>query len=307
MLTGAFGFADASVAGASSFAGSGAHAHDVASAWRCGDREFVLAQPLIMGILNVTPDSFSDGGAHNDPQGAVAFANRMVEDGADIIDVGGESTRPGSDEVGIAEERDRVLPVVEALVAEGLTVSIDTRHAEVAQACVEAGAAIINDVTGFRKADMRKVAQSCEAGLVVMHMAGEPKTMQNDIHYDDVVAEVSTYLVDRAHLLEACGIAHERICIDPGPGFGKTAEHNLQMLAHTAEMAQLGYPLLAAYSRKGFIGMVTGVEVAADRVAGSVAVALMALERGASVFRVHDVKQTREAFAMYEAMREARS
>ena len=249
-----------------------------------------------MGILNVTPDSFSDGGAHDDPRAAVDFAHAMIADGADIIDVGGESTRPGSDEVACADELARVLPVVGQLAGEGVTVSIDTRHPQVARACVDAGAAIINDVTGFRSPEMCEVARENDAGLVVMHMLGEPKTMQEDIRYDDVVADISAYLVARAHELEASGIARERICIDPGPGFG---------IAHTAEMASLGYPLMAAYSRKGFIGKVTGVEVAANRVSGSVAVALMALERGANVFRVHDVAQTREAFQMWEAVRGA--
>lgn len=273
--------------------------------WRCGGLELALDRPLIMGILNVTPDSFSDGGAHDDPRAAVDFAHAMIADGADIIDVGGESTRPGSDEVACADELARVLPVVGQLAGEGVTVSIDTRHPQVARACVDAGAAIINDVTGFRSPEMCEVARENDAGLVVMHMLGEPKTMQEDIRYDDVVADISAYLVARAHELEASGIARERICIDPGPGFGKTAEHNLALIAHTAEMASLGYPLMAAYSRKGFIGKVTGVEVAANRVSGSVAVALMALERGANVFRVHDVAQTREAFQMWEAVRGA--
>jgi dihydropteroate synthase len=273
--------------------------------WRCGAFTLALDEPLIMGILNVTPDSFSDGGTHNALPDAVDFAQQMVDAGARIIDVGGESTRPGSDEVTPEEELSRVLPVVRVLADRRMIVSIDTRHASVAQACVEAGAAIINDITGFRDEAMRQVACNCDAGVVVMHMRGEPKTMQNEICYADVVAEVAAYLADRAHELEAEGIYGERICLDPGPGFGKTALHNLALLARTDELVALGYPLMAAYSRKGFIGACTDVEVPAQRVAGSVAAALWALQGGAHVFRVHDVKATHEAFALWRAVQRA--
>jgi dihydropteroate synthase len=183
-----------------------------------------------------------------------------------------------------------------------LVVSIDTRHALVARACVEAGAAIINDVSGFCDQAMVDVAASCDVGLVVMHMLGEPKGMQVDPHYEDVVGEVRDYLLGQARMLEAAGIAHERICIDPGPGFGKTFEHNLALLRQTTALAALGYPLMAAYSRKGFIGALTGVEKASARVAGSVAVALYAARRGARVLRVHDVAPTVEALRALETL-----
>lgn len=184
--------------------------------WKCANFEFDSTRPVVMGILNVTPDSFSDGGQHNGFAEAVAYARQMVDEGAQIIDVGGESTRPGSAEVSVEEELARVLDVVRQLADLGLCVSIDTRHAEVARACVEAGAAIVNDVTGFRDPAMVEVAKNCDAGLVVMHMLGEPATMQNDPHYDDVVAEVKEYLGGQAAMLEAAGIARERICVDPG-------------------------------------------------------------------------------------------
>lgn len=258
-----------------------------------------------MGILNVTPDSFSDGGTHNELNDALTHARRLVDEGADIIDVGGESTRPGSQEVSIAEELSRVLPVVEHLAAEGLVVSIDTRHAQVAAACVAAGAAIINDVSGFRDPAMVEVASAseCKAGLVIMHMLGEPRNMQANPHYDDVVVEVSTYLLNRARELEAIGIARNRICIDPGPGFGKTFEHNLALLRATQGMSVLGYPLMAAYSRKTFLGELTGIAEPSKRISSSVTVAAYAAERGAHVLRVHDVAPTVEALKVMRSLR----
>ncbi len=274
--------------------------------WQCGPFALTLDEPVIMGILNVTPDSFSDGGAHDVPAQAIDFAQQMIDEGARIIDVGGESTRPGSDEVSPEVECARVLPVVKALVERRMIVSVDTRHAEVARACVDAGAAIINDVTGFRDSAMRQVARDSNTGLVVMHMAGEPKSMQNHIHYDDVIAEVATYLMGQVSALEDLGIARERICIDPGPGFGKTAAHTLRLLAHMDEFEAFGYPLMAAYSRKNFIGQITGEDIPSQRVSGSIAVALMALMRGAHIFRVHDVKATREAFEIWKAVQDAR-
>jgi dihydropteroate synthase len=226
----------------------------------------------------------------------------MVRQGAHIIDVGGESTRPGSDEVPRTEELARVLPVVRQLADEGFVVSIDTRHAPVARACVEAGAAIINDVSGFRDDAMVEVALDSNAGLVVMHMLGEPKHMQLEPHYDDVVAQVSAYLLAQARMLEEAGVASERICIDPGPGFGKTSEHNLALLRATATLAALGYPLMAAWSRKAFIGALTGVELARERVAGSVAVAIWAALQGARILRVHDVAPTTQSLKVALAL-----
>ena len=263
--------------------------------WHCATYEFDERMPIVMGILNVTPDSFSDGGQHNALGDALEHAHRMLDEGAAIIDVGGESTRPGSDEVSIGEEIDRVIDVVRVLSDEGVCVSIDTRHAEVARAAVEMGASIINDVSGFRDPAMVKVATECDAGLVVMHMKGEPKTMQNDPQYDDVVAEVRDYLRNRGAELEAAGIAHDRICIDPGPGFGKTPSQTLEMVRNYHEFARLGYPLMAAFSRKSFIGYAYHIDNPAERDAASAAEALLACELGASVVRTHNVAMTVKA------------
>ncbi|MCL2632486.1 MAG: dihydropteroate synthase, partial [Coriobacteriia bacterium] len=220
--------------------------------WQCSRFTFDLSEPIITGIVNVTPDSFSDGGEAYETEDALVRAYRMLEEGADIIEVGGESTRPGSDEVYWEVELARVLPVVQRLCDEDVVVSIDTRHAEVAQACIDAGAAIINDVSGFRDENMRQVVSSTGVGCVIMHMLGEPKSMQDNPHYDDVVTEVSAYLLEQASLLQSAGVNTSNICIDPGPGFGKLFTHNLALLKATSELASLGYPLMAAYSRKRF-------------------------------------------------------
>lgn len=263
--------------------------------WRCGSYEFDERMPIIMGILNVTPDSFSDGGQHAGVQAALEHARRMLDEGAHIIDVGGESTRPGSDEVPVAEELERVVEVVRALAAEHVCVSIDTRHAEVARAAVQAGASIINDVSGFRDPAMVEVACSCDAGLVVMHMKGEPKTMQDDPVYGDVVSEVRGYLRDQAAMLQAAGIARERICIDPGPGFGKTKSQTLELVRNFHEFARLGYPVMCAVSRKGFIGWAYKIDDPLQRDEASAAEALMAAEIGATVIRTHNVAATVKA------------
>lgn len=247
-----------------------------------------------MGILNVTPDSFSDGGSHASFDEAISHAMTMVEEGARIIDVGGESTRPGSAEVSIEEELARTVAVVSELASRGLCVSIDTRHAEVARACVEAGAAIINDVSGFRDAAMIEVAKRCAAGLVVMHMQGEPKTMQDNPVYDDVVEDVKDYLRERARALEDAGIVHDRICIDPGPGFGKTPKQTNELLLNMQEFARLGYPLMVAVSRKSHIGALYGIEDPRDRDEVSARQALAAVELGASIVRTHNVAKTVE-------------
>ena len=263
--------------------------------WRAGRFRFPLCRPYVMGILNVTPDSFSDGGLHDNAASAIGFALRMVEQGADIVDVGGESTRPGADAVTVGEELSRVLPVVTELAARGICVSIDTYHPEVAAACVAAGASIINDISGFRDPAMVEVAAGCDAGVIPMHMLGTPKDMQSDPRYGDVVGEVCAYLREVAGLLEAAGIAPDRICVDPGPGFGKNVLHNMQLLAGTDALARLGYPLIAAFSRKRSLGAVTGVEVAAQRVSSSATAAVLAYCGGARIFRVHDVAETVEA------------
>ncbi len=270
-----------------------------AKLWQAAGVAVDLSSPVIMGILNVTPDSFSDGGEHDGFEAALAHARRMREEGAAIIDVGGESTRPGSSEVSIAEELARVLPVTKALVSEGFLVSVDTRHAEVAAAALEAGAQIINDVSGFRDAAMREVvaAAPSKPGVVVMHMLGEPRTMQANPHYEDVVAEVEAYLLAQAAQLEAAGVARERICIDPGVGFGKTVEHNLALLAHQGRLAQHGYPLMVAVSRKSVFGAVTGIAQPAARDEHSALAAAAACAHGAQVARVHNVPATQAALA----------
>lgn len=260
--------------------------------WKCGTYSFEMATPVIMGILNVTPDSFSDGGQHDSLEAALAHAQQMLDEGAQIIDVGGESTRPGAQAVSEEEELARVLDVVRQLAEQGVCVSIDTRHANVARACVEAGAAIINDVSGFRDPAMVEVARECEAGLVVMHMQGEPGTMQDDPHYDDVVTEVRDYLAARAAQLEAAGIAAERICLDPGPGFGKTPQQTVELVRNFHEFARLGYPLMAAFSRKSFVGYAYQIDDPAQRDVASAAEALMACELGATVVRTHNVACT---------------
>ncbi|OUO95918.1 dihydropteroate synthase [Rubneribacter badeniensis] len=262
--------------------------------WRCSTYEFDTRMPIVMGILNVTPDSFSDGGQHEGLAAALAHAERMVEEGARIIDVGGESTRPGAAPVGEEEELARVLPVVRELAARGMCVSIDTRHAGVARACLEAGAAIVNDVSGFRDPAMVRAVLEAggDCGLVAMHMQGEPATMQDAPSYDDVVADVRDWLADRAAALEAAGIARERICLDPGPGFGKTPQQTLEVVRNFQEFARLGYPVMAALSRKSYLGFAYGIERPTDRDEVSAAEALMACELGASVVRAHNVAAT---------------
>lgn len=260
--------------------------------WQCGSYEFDERMPIIMGILNVTPDSFSDGGRYATVQEAVAQGLALVEAGAHIVDVGGESTRPGSTEVDPQEELRRVLPVVEALAGEGICVSIDTRHGEVARQAVAAGASIINDISGFEDPAMAEAACASDAGLVVVHMQGTPQTMQDNPVYGDVVAEVASYLRGRAAALEAQGIAAERICLDPGPGFGKTPAQTLELVRNIHEIARLGYPVMAALSRKSYIGSAYGIEDPLARDEASAAEALMACELGATVIRTHNVTAT---------------
>lgn len=260
--------------------------------WLCGDFSFDTSIPLIMGIVNVTPDSFSDGGTHEDPDSACAYARTLVEQGAAIIDVGGESTRPGADPVAIDEELRRVLPVVERLAAEGVCVSIDTRHSEVAQACLNAGASIINDVSGFRDPAMVEVAKKSNCGVVIMHMAGEPQTMQDAPEYVDVVAEVRDYLRHQATMLESEGIDHDRICIDPGPGFGKTPRQTLELVRNYQEFVRLGYTVMVAISRKSFLNYAYGIKDPLERDSASADEALFACEAGATVVRTHNVALT---------------
>lgn len=274
------------------------------SSWRCRDRLLPTGgRTLVMGILNVTPDSFSDGGRFVDPDAAVAHALAMVADGADLIDVGGESTRPGADPVSEAEELARVVPVVAALAARSpVAISVDTTKAAVARAALDAGAVVVNDVSALR-ADpaMAGVVASCGAGLVLMHMLGEPRTMQHDPHYRDVVAEVTAALAGWAAAAEAAGIARECIALDPGIGFGKTLEHNLALLHHLRSIVALGYPVLVGPSRKSFIGTALGLGLE-DRLEATLAAVTWSVAQGAAVVRVHDVQAAARAARMTEAI-----
>lgn len=276
---------------------------DAARVWRCGRFELSLARPVVMGILNVTPDSFSDGGGFVALPDALARGRAIVAAGGDIVDVGGESTRPGSDEVPSAEETARVVPVIEALARElDVPVSVDTRHAEVARAALAAGASIINDVSGFRDPAMAALAAGSGVGLVVMHMLGEPKAMQAEPRYDDVVAEVLAYLAGQAAMLERAGVARERIALDPGIGFGKTTVHNLALLRELPRLAALGYPVLVGASRKSVVGAVLGEPDPRQRLEGSLAIAAWSLTHGGPIVRVHDVAATVKLARMLAAI-----
>lgn len=261
--------------------------------------------PLLLGILNVTPNSFSDGGDFFDKDAAVARALEMLDEGADLVDVGGESTRPGSDRVPAEDEVRRVAPVVREILARrpDAAVSVDTYRAETAEAALEAGARVLNDVTALR-GDPRMAAVVAEARcpVVLMHMKGEPKTMQQHPVYDDVVGEVRDFLAARAEHAVAAGVDPGNIIVDPGIGFGKTLEHNLELLRNLDAIAGLGFPVLVGASRKRFIGEITGVEQARDRVSGTLAANVLAYERGASLFRVHDVRANKEALALADAV-----
>jgi dihydropteroate synthase len=255
-----------------------------------------------MGIVNVTADSFSDGGQFVDEGRAIAHGLALVADGADLVDVGGESTRPGAEAVPLEVELARVLPVIRALVKAGVAVSVDTMKAAVMRAAVDAGCAMVNDVNAFRAEGALAAVARSGAALCVMHMQGTPATMQADPRYADVVTEVRDYLRDRAGALLAAGVARDRIVLDPGFGFGKRLEHNRDLLAGLSRIAALGYPVLAGLSRKRMIGEITGRPVD-ERVAGSVAAALLAVQNGASIVRVHDVRPTVDALKVWTALR----
>ncbi len=258
-------------------------------------------EPVVMGVVNVTPDSFSDGGEWLDPGAAIAHGLELVEQGAAILDVGGESTRPGAEPVSEAEELRRVVPVLEGLASAGARLSIDTSKAAVAAAALDAGATIVNDVTALRgDPAMAALVAERECGCVLVHMLGEPRTMQAQPAYDDVVGDVTAFLAERLELAVAAGIATDRVWLDPGIGFGKTIGHNLELLARLEEVVALGRPVVIGTSRKAFLGTITGRDPQ-DRVAGTIATNVLALARGASVFRVHDVAQARDALAVAAA------
>ena len=254
-----------------------------------------------MGVVNVTPDSFSDGGQFLDPRAAIAHARQLVDEGADILDIGGESTRPGSLPVDETEELRRVLPVLEAIVGLGVPVSVDTTKPGVMRAAIAHGAAMVNDVLALRTPGALDTVASSNAGVCLMHMQGEPRTMQANPSYADVVGEVRTFLGERVAACESAGISRERIVVDPGFGFGKTAEQNLALLRGLPELAALDVPVLAGLSRKSTLGQITGRPVE-GRLAASLAAALLAAERGAKIVRVHDVAATRDALAVLAAV-----
>ncbi len=251
-----------------------------------------------MGIVNVTPDSFSDGGRYGDPARAVEHGLKLRDEGADLVDIGGESTRPHAVPVPLNEELARVLPVVESLVREGVAVSVDTLKPEVMRAVIAAGCAVVNDVNAFRARGAIEAVAASRVGVILMHMQGEPGTMQQSPHYDDVVAEVGAFLRERARALEAAGVAAERIVLDPGFGFGKTLEHNRALFRGLPQLASLGYPVMAGVSRKKMIGDLTG-RAMGERTAGSVAAALLAVQNGARLVRVHDVRETVDAINIW--------
>jgi dihydropteroate synthase len=269
----------------------------------CGPHQLDLSAPAVMGVLNVTPDSFSDGGRFSGRAAALDRARQMAHEGAAIVDVGGQSTRPGAVVIGVEEELARVVPVVEALCAElALPVSVDTSRPEVMRAALAAGASMINDVVALRTPGALEAVAASSAAVCLMHMQGEPQTMQVAPRYDDVVAEVREFLERRVRAAEAAGIARARMVVDPGFGFGKLLEHNLRLLAGLGQLAPAGVPVLAGLSRKSMIGQLTGRPVN-ERLAGSVALAALAVERGASIVRTHDVAATLDAVRIAAALR----
>ncbi len=269
----------------------------------CGKYPLSLDRPLIMGVVNVTPDSFSDGGHYLQTAAAVAHARQLLAEGADMLDIGGESTRPGAASVALDEERQRVLPVLAALADTGVPLSVDTSKPELMREAVAAGASMINDVHGFEAAGAWAAVVASGCAICIMHRQGSPATMQQAPQYGDVVAEVGRYLELRVAAAERAGIARERLVIDPGFGFGKTLEHNLALLRGMGRLALPGVPVLAGLSRKSMIGALTGRDIG-ERVFGSVAAALIAVQHGASIVRVHDVAATRDALAVWNTVNE---
>ena len=268
---------------------------------QCGKFRLSLSRPLLMGVVNLTPDSFSDGGQFSSAQSALAHARRLIAEGADIIDIGGESTRPGAADVALDEERRRVLPVLEQLVSGPVPVSVDTQKPELMREAITAGAAMINDVNALQAAGAVEAITASDVAVCLMHKRGRPAEMQHDPHYDDVVAEVFEFLRERAHTLRVAGVAAERIVIDPGFGFGKTLEHNLDLMRRLDSFGAAGVAVMAGVSRKTMLGRITGREVG-ERLHASVAAALIAAQKGAQILRVHDVAATRDALAVLAAV-----
>lgn len=268
---------------------------------RCGRFSLPLDRPLIMGVVNVTPDSFSDGGLFFDPAQAIAHGRRLIDEGADILDIGGESTRPGSEPVPLSEERRRVLPVIEALSVHNVPLAIDTRKPELMRDAMSAGASMVNDTNALGIAGALEAVAATDAAVCLMHMRGDPKTMQDAPTYEDVVRDVRGFLCDRVAAAESAGVVRQRIVVDPGFGFGKTLEHNLALLRGLGVFSDLGAALMAGLSRKSMLGRLTGRGVE-ERVHASVAAALVAVKNGVHIVRVHDVAATRDALAVWNAV-----
>ena len=269
---------------------------------RCGDFLLPLDRPLLMGVVNVTPDSFSDGGQFLDAKAAIEHAHRLVGEGADIVDIGGESSRPGAEAVAEAEELRRILPVLKAL--KDVPVSVDTRRPSVMRAVLAEGASMINDIDALEAPGALDAVADTDCAVCLMHKQGDPATMQKDPRYADVVGEVVQYLKTRVAACEIAGVERDRIAIDPGFGFGKTVEHNFDLLKRLPELAALGLPVVSGWSRKSTLGTVTGRPVT-ERLAASLAAALLAVQHGARILRVHDVKETRDALAVMQALGKA--
>ncbi len=269
--------------------------------FHCGNFQFDLSRPLVMGVINVTPDSFSDGGLHAARDDAVAHGHQLIADGADILDIGGESTRPGAASVGAQREMDRVIPVLEGLKGVPVPVSVDTSKPEVMRAALAAGAQMINDINALQDDGAMRAVSSSGAAICLMRRQGNPQTMQVQPRYENVVSDVRAFLSDRIAAAISAGISSDRIAIDPGFGFGKTLAHNLALLNGLQSIASLQFPVLAGLSRKSMLGAITGREVG-DRVAASVAAAILAVQHGASIVRVHDVRETVDALKIFQAV-----
>jgi len=267
----------------------------------CGLFQLSLSRALVMGIVNVTPDSFSDGGLHSRRDAALAHAMQLLEEGADIIDIGGESTRPGAQPVGIQEELDRVLPLIEALHGAPVPLSVDSFKPEVMRAAISAGVQMVNDINALQDEEAMRVVAGSNVAVCLMHKQGNPQTMQLQPEYGDVVTEVADFLRARVAAAERAGIARQRIVVDPGFGFGKTLEHNIALLRELNKLTELGVPVLAGLSRKSMLGALTGRDVG-QRLSASVAAALIAVQRGAKIVRVHDVRDTVDALKIWNAM-----
>ncbi|HJU81102.1 MAG TPA: dihydropteroate synthase [Acidimicrobiia bacterium] len=270
--------------------------------WGTSRGELSLEAPLLMGIVNVTPDSFSDGGLLPTAESAIAHGRRLVSDGAALLDIGGESTRPRAEPVALEVELERILPVVEGLSASGALVSIDTTKADVARAALEAGAVIVNDISGGSDPDLVEAVAQFNAGLVLMHMQGTPQTMQDDPTYADVVTEVGDFLAQRTRMAMQLGVSPDHICVDPGIGFGKLAEHNLALLAGVSRLRKLGFPIMVGISRKAFLGRITGEKDPLRRDVATAAGVATLWDQGVDVFRVHNVAACREALLVAMAI-----